>query len=561
MTQSSPDSSDTNKPINTPRRKLKVVCVGAGASGLLVAYKLQRHFDDFELTIYEKNTELTGTWFENRYPGCACDVPAHIYTYTFEPKTDWSGMFAGSREISKYFNDFADKYELRKYVTCQHLVTSAEWDDSQAVWRVGVQNQASGQTIDDWCHVLINCSGGLNNWKYPDIPGLHSFKGEMCHSAQWNDSINLKGKSVGLIGNGSSGIQILPAILPDVSKVTAFYRGPTWITPGALGDEESATLKFSQEEIDEWKSDPEAHLAFRKDLEDRMNRLFPLFIKDSEEQNVIREMTVESMKEKITDAELVEKLIPKWSVGCRRLTPGHGYLQALGDPKTTVAWGGINRIVEDGLVTESGQHHKFDVLLLATGFNTSSVPRFKLRGRGGHLLSDVWKNHAEAYLGYAIAGFPNYFMSLGPNCPIGNGSVLVSIEAQIACMIEIMGKYQRENLKSFEVSAEACRDLNDHKDKFMERTVWIEDCNTWYRGGTDKSKVTAVWPGSQLHYLETLSRLRWEDWKLEHNGNRFAYLGNGFSTVEANDMDFAHYITNKDTSPIDPSLKRPLAKL
>lgn len=545
------------RPINSPRRKLKVICIGAGASGLLVAYKLQRHFDDFELVVYEKNSEISGTWYENRYPGCSCDVPAHIYTYTFEPKPDWSRVFAGSKEISKYFNDFADKYALHKYIKRQHKLIKAEWDADKSVWNVQVEDSSSGKPviIQDWGHILINCTGILNAWKYPDIPGLDSFKGHKVHSAQWDENLSLKGKSVGLIGNGSSGIQILPAIVDEVSRVTAFYRNTAWVTPFLIGGERES-LDFSKDEIEQFTSDPEVHLAMRKDQEDKMNRLFPLFIKDSDEQNMIRELTEEDMISRVPNETLIGQLLPKFSVGCRRLTPGPGYLEALTHPKTKVVFGGIERITETGLQTKDGQEYQFDVLVLATGFDTSFSPRFTILGKNSQSMAEQWKSYPEAYLGLAVSGFPNYFISLGPNCPIGNGSVLVSIEAQVSYMIDILSKFQRENLKSFDVTPEASRDFNNHKDKFMSKTVWLEDCHTWYRGGQDKSKVTALWPGSQLHFLETLSHRSWEDWKFEHIGNRFDYLGDGFSTVEANDLDYAWYISNKDESPIDPSLKR-----
>jgi cation diffusion facilitator CzcD-associated flavoprotein CzcO len=221
------------QPLQAPiysERPMRIICIGAGASGLVFAYKLQRSFGNFSLTVYEKNKEISGTWFENRYPGsvlhypaanllcravrhqrlltssrrCACDVAAHNYTWSFEPKPDWSAVYAGSPEIYKYFNDFADKYDVRKYIKMEHQIVGARWNDEAGGWDVEVKNLSSGLVVHDFCNILVNAGGILNAWKWPEIPGLESFKGPKLHTAHWDDSVDLDGKSVGLIGNGYS---------------------------------------------------------------------------------------------------------------------------------------------------------------------------------------------------------------------------------------------------------------------------------------------------------------------------------------------------------------------
>lgn len=190
--------------INTPshvNRQLRIICVGAGASGIYLAYKLKQCFTDYSLDIYEKNPDIGGTWLENRYPGCACDVPAHNYTYSFEPKWDWSENYASSTEIFKYFSDFVDKYQLRDYITCSHTVVGADWDEGAAEWTVQVR-KANGAVFSQKCDFLISAAGILNSWRWPAIPGLHSFEGTLLHSANWDESVDLAGKHVGLIGNG-----------------------------------------------------------------------------------------------------------------------------------------------------------------------------------------------------------------------------------------------------------------------------------------------------------------------------------------------------------------------
>lgn len=189
-------------PIYTVKRKLRVVCIGAGISGIFVAYKIKRHFDDFELNVFEKNEGLSGTWWENRYPGCTCDVPAHIYTYSFEPNYRWSSMYASAQEICKYYTDFADKYDLNQYIKLRHEVVSAVWDANASVWTVSVQNSSTGEVFKQEAEILINAGGILNHWKWPQIEGLKDFKGELVHTAAWKEGLSLKGKRVGIIGNG-----------------------------------------------------------------------------------------------------------------------------------------------------------------------------------------------------------------------------------------------------------------------------------------------------------------------------------------------------------------------
>ncbi|KAE8312435.1 hypothetical protein BDV41DRAFT_577625 [Aspergillus transmontanensis] len=215
-------------PINTNRR-IRVIIIGAGASGLLMAYKLQRNFDNVEFQIYEKNPDIGGTWYENRYPGCACDNPSHTYVWSFDPNPNWSSTYASSSEIFEYFKRFQSRLNLNEKTKVSHQVVGAKWDGEAGRWHVDIKDIPNNTVVYDACDVLVNAGGILNAWRYPAIPGLHDFKGQLVHSAAWDTNIDLTGKHVGLIGNGSSGIQILPAILPEVARCTTFIREPTWV--------------------------------------------------------------------------------------------------------------------------------------------------------------------------------------------------------------------------------------------------------------------------------------------------------------------------------------------
>ncbi|KAK1767240.1 putative sterigmatocystin biosynthesis monooxygenase stcW [Phialemonium atrogriseum] len=526
-------------------RHVRVICVGAGASGLLMAYKLQKHFNNFSLTVYEKNPEVAGTWYENRYPGCACDVPSHNYTWSFEPKLDWSAVYPPAKEIFEYFDGFAKKYNLGQYVKTEHEVIGAYWDHKNGGYDVKVRDVSSGTVVNDHCDILVNASGILNNWQWPKIPGLENYKGTLLHTANWDPSVSLEGKHVGLIGNGSSGIQVLPAIREKCKKVTTFIREPTWVSP-VQGLEQHL---YSEEEKAEFVNTPDALLKYRKIIETGLNGMFGIFLKGNKVNNDTREYMLAQMKEKLNDPYLEKKLIPEWSVGCRRLTPGVNYLESLTKPNVEVVYGEITNVTERGCVCDNGQEYPVDVLICATGFDTSFKPRFPVVAPSGENLQERWAVDPESYLGLAAHGFPNYLVFLGPNCPIGNGPVLCAIEAQADWMCKLVDRYQSSNIATFAPTADAVRDFVEYKDWFMKGTVWADPCRSWYKPRPD-GPIVALWPGSVLHYLEALRDVRFDDLEVSYAGNRFAWLGNGYSQTELdNTADWAYYIRERDDDP------------
>lgn len=541
-------------PIHSERH-VRIICIGAGASGLLFAYKLQRSFRNFDLVIYEKNVEVAGTWWENKYPGCACDVPAHNYTWSFEPKHDWSAVYSGSGEIFNYFDHFSNKYGLRRYCKTLHQVNGASWNAEKGGYDVSILDLENNMVVHDYCDILINAGGILNAWQWPAIPGLDKYKGVLLHTANWDDTVDLKGKHVGLIGNGSSGIQVLPTIQPFVQKVTTFIREPTWVSP-VQGLEQH---RYTPQELHEFATKPGALLAYRKQIETGLNGQFGLFLKGTTTQNETKAYILGQMKEKLQgNTFLEEKLIPEWALGCRRLTPGVGYLESLTKPNVSVVYGEISAITESGCVSE-GVEYPVDVLVCATGFNTTFKPRFPLIGPSGDNLQDIWSRaEPKAYLGLAVADFPNYMVFLGPNCPIGNGPVLSAIEYQADWMLQCIDRYQTSNIQSFAPKMEAVDDFLQHKDEFMKGTVWGDPCRSWYKANQADAPVTALWPGSTLHYIEALSEgVRWDDFNVKYNGNRWAWLGNGYSQTELDDTaDWAYYIREEDDGPFMSRGKR-----
>lgn len=534
------------RPIHDEKH-IRIICVGAGASGLCFAYKLQRSFRNFELQIYEKNEEIAGTWWENKYPGCACDVPAHNYTWSFEPKLDWSAVYAGSGEIFNYFDTFSKKHNLRRYCKARHQVIGASWNHQKGGYDVKIADLVSGREFTDWCDILVNAGGILNAWRWPAIPGLEKYKGKLLHTANWDSSVDLSGKHVGLIGNGSSGIQVLPTIQPHIKKVTTFIREPTYVSP-VQGLEQHV---YTPQELHDFATKPQELLAYRKNIESGLNGQFALFLKDTTTQNDTRAYMLDQMRAKLNNKFLEEKLIPDWPLGCRRLTPGVNYLETLTKENVQVVYGEIQEVTENGCLCDDGNEYPVDVLICATGFDTSFKPRFPVVGPSGTSLADKWAKEARSYFGLAAADIPNYLIFLGPNCPIGNGPVLCAIEAQADWMLQVIDRYQCNNILSFSPKQEAIDDFIEHKNNFMKDTVWNEPCRSWYKSNQSDAPVTALWPGSTLHYIEALQELRWDDFEVKYRGNRFAWLGNGYSQTEVDETcDWAYYIRDRDDGPL-----------
>ncbi|KAH0843527.1 putative sterigmatocystin biosynthesis monooxygenase stcW [Fonsecaea pedrosoi] len=512
------------EPLGTPRH-LRVVVVGAGASGLNTARHMELHMKNYELTIYDKNADVGGTWFENNY--------------------------SSSQEILQYFKDIAEKYELYKHVQLNHFVQEASWDEDQGIWNIKVKDVLTGATKEDWAHVFINGCGILNNWKWPDIPGLHSFKGALIHSAAWDDGYDFRGKNVAVLGCGSSGIQIVPTIQPAVRSLTTFIRTPTWITAGFAQDHAGpggANFAFSEQQKKEFREDPKKYMQYRKSIESELNRRFKIAIMGSPEQEEARLYSINEMRTRLHYNErLAKALIPTFGVACRRPTPGNGYLEALMAPNTRVITDRIESVVPEGIKLATGEIVKVDAFICATGFDISFCPRFKLTGRNGTILSEQWSQKPEAYLSMATNNFPNYFMFLGPNSPVAHGSNLPIIEHTTKYLINLMKKMQTQNIKSVSPKVEAIRDFGVHTTEFMKRTVWATPCRSWFKNGTVDGPIIALHPGGRIHWFHMLKHMRLEDWEYTyHTDNRFQFLGNGFSTMEEPGEDNAWYFEDPE---------------
>ncbi|KAF4810222.1 FAD-binding monooxygenase moxY [Colletotrichum siamense] len=515
-----------------PYRRIRALIIGAGVSGILMAYKLRKYLGEYvDFHILEKSPELGGTWFENRYPGCACDVPSHCYQYSFAPNPDWSKFYASSQEIKAYLDGVAKHFDLKRFIKFNTKVTKAQWSEVSSTWTVEVENGSIYEA-----EVLFNAGGILNNIQMPNITGIDTFAGPILHTADWDSSVDLKGKRIGVIGAGASAVQLLPQIQPTATKVTAFIRTPSWISPPvALPEADRPSYSYDDGEKIRFRENDAEYLEDRKRLEAQFNGMFDAFFKASPQQRDLRERFESRMRSLIRDVALQERLIPKFEAGCRRINPGEQYLLTLQEPNVEPVFEIIEKITATGIVA-GGVDYPVDVLIAATGFNTTFRPRFPIIGRDGKNLQEVWSESPTSYCGTGVSGFPNYMIFLGPNTPISNGSLMGPIEATGDYFVRILTKMIRQRIKSFDVRIEAQTDFDNHTQEFMRQAVWTGTCRSWFKKDVN-GKVSALWCGSSLHYMQSLAEDRWEDYEWRFDGNRYAYWGNGFSWIEKPELD------------------------
>ncbi|CAP99567.1 Pc22g22790 [Penicillium rubens Wisconsin 54-1255] len=498
-------------------RRLRVVIIGAGISGILACIRFRQRIPNLDICVYEKNADIGGTWFENRYPGCACDIPAHTYQATFEPNKEWSTFYAKGEEIHQYWKHVAGKYGCMEHIKLRQQISEAVWNEEQSKWNLRIQDLASSSTYTDRCDVVIQATGALNNWKWPNIPGLEQFKGKLMHSASWDQTYDYKGNRVAVVGNGSSGIQIVPALLPDVPHIDHYARSRTWISPS-----------FGREQIEKRGRGLDNYVELE------LQSIHGITLTGHSMQLGEQEVFTENMKRRLANKPgLIDELLPSFPPACRRLTPGPGYLEALTDDKVDLITSDIVKVDETGIITADGQHRPVDMLVCATGFDTSCTPRFVIRGREGVTLSEQWEQTPETYLSIATDGFPNYFISLGPNAGLGEGNLLLLIERALDYITECVHKMQRDNIRAMSVRREAVKRFTHYCDAYFAGTVFSSKCRSWYKGGTEDGRVTALWPGSSLHSMKVFANPRWEDFEYCYvNDNVFGWLGDGWTENE-----------------------------
>ncbi|KAK0209013.1 FAD/NAD-binding domain-containing protein [Desarmillaria ectypa] len=543
-------------------RPIKVIIIGAGYSGIVAGIRYLQRVPNLTLTIYEAERAIGGTWLVNKYPGLKCDIPSHCYQLTFEANPNWSSFYASGPEIRAYLDSVVDKYKLMPYIKLQHRMTKARYSEPDGKWIITIQRPVEpspGETavqfeeFEDTCDVLFTGMGVLSRWNWPDIPGLKEFQGKVIHSARWEtgeggpdaaweDTIKSWGdKRVGVIGVGSSAIQIVPAIQPKVARVVNYVRGKTWIASTFVREplvqlserEDAENYDFTEEDKKRFQ-DLTYYKKFRRDLESGMNDVYGVTIRGNPLQDMARAAFKEIMVQRLAKKSwIADHIIPDFAVACRRLTPGPGYLEALCKENVDFVPSPIKAITPTGIETEDGDHKELDVIVCATGFDTSSRFPFPFIGRNGIDLSAKFASHPRTYLSVTVDGFPNWFQSLGPNSGAGSGSLLLLMERQVDYAVEATLKLQRERLKSIEVKSEAVDDFDEYLMNYFPTTVFGEKCKSWYKAGREEGRVSALWPGSTLHATKALKYPRWEDFSYERlDSNGLRWLGDGNTVAD-----------------------------
>ncbi|KAI0897668.1 flavin-binding monooxygenase [Annulohypoxylon nitens] len=524
------------------QRPIKVRVIGAGYSGIYLGIRIPQRIRNVDFRIYEKEESVGGTWWVNRYPGCACDVPAHSYQYTFNPNTNWSAFYAPASEICAYLHSTAEKYGVLRHVKLLHKVESCRWDDSRKKWILNVVRTDTNESFEDDADVLVAARGNLSDPAWPNIPGFKSFKGEVMHSARWNESYDFKNKRIGVLGNGSSGIQIVPNLQKvEGVKLSCFVRSQAWIM-SPFGENimrklgmDLNQLDFSPEQREEWTKNPEIYHKFRKLIELDGGTIHEVSMRGSDLQRMAVNESRVAMKERLSKKpEIADFLIPSFSIGCRRPSPGPGYLEALVEDNVDFITDPVEAITSTGVTLKSGRKVEVDALVCATGFNASSAPPFPINGRGDLSLKSRFTPFPTAYLSMAVDSFPNFFIMLGPNSAIGSGSLTVILENEGDYIIKCIRKLQKEDYATLCIKPERINDWTEFCHEYFKNTVYTDPCHSWYKSeGGSGDRITGLWPGSTLHALEALRAPRWEDFDFESiegaGKNKMRWLGNGSS--------------------------------
>lgn len=469
-------------------------------SGLLCAIKLKER-GDCNYVVYEKGDKVGGTWRENHYPGLACDTPAHSYAYSFALNPDWSSYYAPGPEIREYFEKITDRYGVRENIAFNTEVASCIYVDGR--WRITTKD---GRT--DVADVVIAASGVLHHPQLPDIAGLSDFKGEWFHSARWDDSVPLDGRRIGVIGNGSTGVQIVSALARRAQRVVHFLRSPQWIMP-------CTNPRYSAEQRQAFAADAAKIIDVRSGPEATARRArftSAIIDVDSPELAEIQGIVEKNLEDSIKDPALREKLRPDYRAACKRLVFSPDYYNAVQEPTVTVETCGIERVEASGVRLKDGSFHELDVLALATGFKVDQFVRpMKILGRGGADLDEFWAEHPRAYYAVTVPNFPNFFLLNGPTGPVGNFSLIDISERQWAYIDQLIDQLRNGNCVAVEPTMAALEDYEARRIQAARKTVFASGCKSWY---LDATGVPLVWPWSYAYFLEAMSSPKLDDYEL-----------------------------------------------
>jgi cation diffusion facilitator CzcD-associated flavoprotein CzcO len=468
-------------------RALRVAIVGAGMSGLCMAAKLQdAGIDDY--TIFEAADEVGGTWRDNTYPGLSCDVPSRFYSYSFRPNPDWSRFMSPGGEIHNYFREVADERGIRRHIRFGTEVTSAKYNDGR--WWVAT---ATGEEPFD---VVVTATGVLRIPRYPDIPGIDSFAGASFHSARWDHSVSLADKRIGLIGTGSTGVQISAELGGDVRQLKIFQRTAQWVFPMP----NPRYARRTRAALRRWPVLNGAAYRFWQFCFE--HGLAPAVVAPCWQRRMVSALCRWNLRLSVRDAELRRRLTPEYHAMCKRLAMSTHYYQAIQKPGVELITDAIDHIEARGVVTADGTLHELDVLVLATGFDAHAYVRpIELTGANGLTLEEAWVDGPQAYRSVAVPGFPNLFMMIGPHSPVGNQSLVMIAETQADFVMWWIDQMRAGKIAAAMPTEAATKDYNARMKAAMPQTVWMTGCQSWY---LDKDGLPELFPWEPVRHRELL---------------------------------------------------------
>jgi len=474
-------------------RHVRVAIVGSGFAGLGMAIRLaQSHQRDF--LVFERADEVGGVWRDNSYPGCACDVESHLYSFSFARNPEWSRAYSPQAEILAYLRSCAERFGITPHLRLGHAVNAVTWDATLDRWRL---DTSQGEFTAD---VLVAAVGALSEPSIPELPGLDTFEGVTFHSARWDHAFDLTGRAVAVIGTGASAIQFIPAIQPQVRSMTVFQRTPAWILPRndrALSERTKRLLRAT----------PVAQLAMRGGIY-AYREMFALAFLDARIARIVQRAAERYLERAVPDPALRAKLTPSYTIGCKRVLISDDYLPAVAQPNVTIETSGVAEVTKDAVIARDGTRYPVDAIIFGTGFQVQDYPfAHAIRGRDGRTLHEAWGGTMTAHLGTSIVGFPNLFVLQGPNTGLGHTSVITMIESQIEHVLGALAYMDREHLAAIEPTPEAQAAFVADVEKRTQGTVWTAGgCDSWYLDRTGRNST--LWPGFTFSFKWRVEKFR-----------------------------------------------------
>ena len=481
--------------------EVDVAIVGTGFSGLGMAINLKKAGRN-DFVLLEKGSDVGGTWHWNTYPGCACDVPSHLYSFSFAPNPEWPETYSKQPEIRKYLEKVATDFGIRPKIRFNTTVESAAWDEDAQRWTIETSDGAVS------ARVIVSGMGPLSEPRIPDIEGLDSFEGETFHSARWNHDYDVKGKRIASIGTGASAIQYVPAIQRDVEQIHVFQRTPPWIFP-------HSNRKITDTERSVYRRFPILQKLNRAGVYAGRELAVLGFVKRPKIMKYVERLAKKHMRDGLGDrTDLLDKVTPDYTIGCKRILPSNKWYPAIAKDNVELVTGGVERVTPRGVVGSDGVEREVDAIVFGTGFEVTDIPAARfIRGRDGIGLDDVWHGSPNALNGATIPGFPNLFMLLGPNTGLGHSSMVYMIESQIAYVMGALAAMDAHGAATVEVRPEAVKTYNERIDRQLDGTVWNTGCASWYMDDTGRNAT--LWPDWTFAFRHRLARFDVASYTLE----------------------------------------------